>query len=214
MKAIIITRDRVSCARLCLAALLEARLDVVIADHGSTWPPMVEWLTEAQRGMGVPVFRRGDLPPRSLWQDDFCRMVAGPSSRFIVTDPDVVPAADCPQDWPARLDRALSFHPEYIKAGLSLRIDNLPAHFRQYREMQTYEARNWLHPVDGGLFDAVIDTTLAVYRDARPFDYGPALRTAPPYHAEHLPWYADSDHPSDETRYYRAHALADVTHWG
>jgi len=214
VKAIIITRDRVTCARLCLAALLEARLDVVIADHGSTWPPMVEWLSGVERSTGVPVHYRGDQPPRSIWEDGFVHALVGSSARFLVTDPNVVPDPSCPPDWPAALCAALDEYPAYIKAGLSLRIDNLPSCFRQFREMQTYEQRNWQHPIGGGLYDALIDTTLAVYRDARPFDYGPALRTAPPYQARHLPWYVDSNHPSEESRYYRAHALADVTHWG
>jgi len=209
VRAIIITRDRVTYARRCLAALQEARLDVVVVDHGSTWGPMLDWLDENRE----LVVRRGDHGPHDLWQGDLLTRLVG-HGRFLVTDPDVVPAADCPADWPARLAAGLEAHPQAVKAGLSLRLDNLPEHRTGQRQfIDTYERSAWELPLGGGWFAAPVDTTLAMYRSAERFDYGPAVRSAAPYQAEHLPWYVDPAEYTNEDRYYRARALAGVTHY-
>jgi len=45
--------------------------------------------------------------------------------RYVVTDPDVVPAEGCPQDWLAYLGKILD-ESDSPKAGLGLRTDNIP----------------------------------------------------------------------------------------
>src|SRR6266496_286405 len=99
MKALMIFRDRVTYGQRCLAALQSRGLEVVIVDHGSTWPPAVEWL----KSLDVGVIRRsGGRHPRDLWTWDGLPDVVE-SERFIVTDPDTVPSDCCPDDWVERL---------------------------------------------------------------------------------------------------------------
>jgi hypothetical protein len=53
------------------------------------------------------------------------------------------------------------------------------------------------------VYDALIDTTFALYRPfAQGGADGPAIRTGGKYVAKHLPWYENSSNLSPETEYY------------
>jgi len=216
--AFVIFRDRVSYARRCIDALYDARLDVVIVDHDSAWPSALDLLDRARRlpalHDGTPrLVRDTNRHPRDLWRlGGPIGAAVGPGERFIVTDCDVVPDEGCPGDWPALLGELLDRFPNVAKAGLGLRIDDLPDHFAHKARVIEWET---------GVLDGVyaegrarrgdIDTTLAMYRRYEPFALGPALRTVAPYMARHLPWYEDTANPTPEQAFYRKYA--EYGHW-
>ena len=213
LKAFIIFRDRVTYGQRCVTALLKAGLDVVVADHGSTWPPALDWLDDLQQD-GIAVLRRGGgHHPRDLWTWEPFREACG-DGRYIVTDPDVVPSEDCPADWPDVLGEALD-RTGRPKAGLGLRLDRIPEHYQRREQVLSWEAQFWDNPVDGGLFDAIIDTTLALYRPLTesPVVRGDAVRTGPPYVADHLAWYEDLEDLTPELRHYHEHADPGISYW-
>jgi hypothetical protein len=213
---IVITRDRVSYTRLCIASLERfPDLDIHIVDHGSTWPPMLSYLD----GTRHTVHYQGDRPPRALWdKTGLIQSIIGGlgSRRYLVTDPDVVLDDECPPDWLDQLHNELDAEAPYggVKVGLGLRLDDLPdtdlswkirAWESQFWNAQTPSGRGWLAPVD---------TTLALYQGlsvAPDFALGPAARLDAPYLARHLPWYGDLDEA--ETAHYRARALPGSSHW-
>lgn len=215
---IVITRDRVTYTQQCLASLerfmyrgtgIGYEFDIHIVDHGSTYGPMLDWLAICP----YPVHRRGDLPPRALWEWDGLRRIVG-SQRYVVTDPDIALDDGIPQDWLCRMADELEAEIPYggIKVGLGLRVDDLPdtdlaAKVRRWESAfwtaRTASGRGWRAPVD---------TTIALYRPgAAPFALGPAARLDTPYLARHLPWYETLD--DEETAWYRAHALPGTSHW-
>ena len=108
--------------------------------------------------------RRGGGHPRGLWDYAPFGETRG-DGRYIVTDPDVVPAADCPRDWPARLSALLDKYPQATKAGLGLRTDDIPEHYSRRDQVISWEAGFWTHPAGDGAYWAAIDTTLAMYRE-------------------------------------------------
>jgi hypothetical protein len=111
------------------------------------------------------------------------------------------PSRGCPGDWPARLEDILT-RSGSVKAGLGLRLDNLPVQNRDAiteREMTFWDAQ-W----EPGAYHANIDTTLALYRpwtEYPLFSLGPAIRTGYPYLADHLAWHETGD-PGPELRHY------------
>ena len=135
------------------------------------------------------------------------------SGPFVVTDPDVIPDTNCPPDAVTHLVSVLSRYPHIVKAGLGLRIDDLPQGSDLTRNVRDWESQFWDAELEPGLFDATIDTTFAVYRPGAGADYGPAVRTGPPYVARHLPWYDDPDNPRAEELFYRARSRPDSTTW-
>lgn len=213
LRAFIIFRDRVTYARQCAESLAAAGLDVCLADHGSTWPAAVAWLDEMEAAGTLVLRRGGGHHPRDLWNWEPFRQACG-TGRYIVTDPDAVPSADCPAGWPDVLGGALD-RTSVPKAGLGLRLDRIPEHYQRREQVLSWEAQFWDKPLDGGLFDAIIDTTLAMYR---PLPESPsfsveAVRTGPPYLADHLAWYEDLEDLSPELRHYHEHADPGISYW-
>jgi hypothetical protein len=208
--AVVIFRDRVTYARECVKRLVRDGLDVQIVDHGSTWRPALRWLARTS----LPVHRRDNAHPRDLWKWDGLAGIVG-SERYIVTDPDVVPDG-WTNDWLWKLHDLLDRHPSHAKAGLALRIDDLPEHYAEAGKVRAWERQWWQTEVEPDVYDAPIDTTLALYRplsEQPTFDLAPALRLGGPYQATHLTWYEDTANPTDEQLYYRAHAVPGVSHW-
>jgi hypothetical protein len=212
VKAFIVLRDRVTYARRCLMALLEAGLEPVVVDHGSTWPEAVAWLDWLEMD-GRLVLRRGGGRPQAIWEWEPFREACG-SERYILTDPDSVPSEDCPPDWPARLSALLDRFPKQ-KAGLGLRIDRIPPHYQRRDHVLSWEQQFWQQPLADGVYDAAIDTTLAMYRPLSkvPYPSGDALRTGPPYVADHLAWYEDLDDLTPELRWYYEHIEPGIAFW-
>lgn len=207
---IVITRDRVSYTRLCVASLEPFcdQLEIRLVDHGSTWPPMLDYLDESP----YLVHRRGNLPPRALWDWPGLGDLVG-DRPYLVTDPDVVLDADCPDDWLNQLTRELNLG-DVVKAGLGLRIDDLPA-TSMAADVCRWETAFWHERTPTGVaFRAPVDTTLALYQPLPrypTFTLHPGARLDAPYLARHLPWYGDLD--AAEAAHYRKRALPGASHW-
>ncbi|HCY64044.1 MAG TPA: hypothetical protein DHV59_14705 [Oxalobacteraceae bacterium] len=207
---IINARDRVSELRQLIAWLKNAgHQRIIILDNGSTYGPMIEFLAD----FDGEVIRLGkNLGHTALWQTpqlaDIIRR-----DWFVYSDPDVVPLADCPSDAVSYLYDLLLRFPRFEKAGLGLKIDDLPDCFGMKKKVIQWESKQYRREVAPGVFDADIDTTFALYRPNTPYCYGPALRTLGAYQARHMPWYADSRNPTEEEQYYSKRALKNVTTW-
>jgi hypothetical protein len=214
MYAFIIFRDRVSYARRCLSSLMAAGLEPVIVDHGTTFPPAVDWLKHLRK-TGIDVRDvGGGHHPRSLWEHAWFRYMCA-NDRYIVTDPDVIPSEDCPLDWPAHLGDILDRYPGYHKAGLALRIDRIPMHYQRRDKVIVWESQFWLHQLAPDVLHADVDTTLALHVPVSQMAGHSfrALRTAPPYQADHVAWYEDFDHLTDEQAYYHENVEPDIACW-
>jgi hypothetical protein len=182
---------------------------IYLLDNASTYPPLLEFYERTAH----PVIRLGEnVGQRCAWEAGVVdKLCAG--EYYAVTDPDVVPVENCPPDALDVFHDALQRFPDRSKAGFGLKIDDLPDHYRFAGEVRTWEAQFWERELAPGLYDAQIDTTFALYRPGVPFEIHSGIRTGEPYLARHIAWYADSNAPTDEERYYRERARADVTHW-
>lgn len=224
MHAFVIARDRVTYTARCVTALHRAGLSVVIVDHGSTWPPMVDWLDhmEHHEDPRYSVWRDVNRHPRDLWRPGGpINALVEVGERYIVTDCDVVPDEGCPTDWRQIMAAYLNYFPHVRKVGLGLRTDDLPEHFEHRAAVREWEARFQYPGAAPVIYNpgaravwADVDTTFAMYQGydpAKPFRLGPTLRLGAPYVARHLPWYENSGSLTPEQRYYREHAVHG--HW-
>ncbi len=188
--------------------------NICIIDNHSTYAPLLQFYTEIESRSAITVVRRNENGARTtLWDENFLERfgVTGP---FVYTDSNVVPDEFCPSDVIGRLASLLRAHPHIFKAGLGLRIDNLPASYRFRSEVVNWEKRFWRAPVCRGAFLAPIDTTFALYRPNSAFELRPALRTGWPYLARHETWYQDSDNLSAEQLYYASEVeKTSRSHW-
>lgn len=167
--------------------------EITIVDCGSTYPPLLAWYESC----GVTVRRCENLGPRAAWVGR-----QHVSEFYFVSDSDL-DLTGVPLDFLQKLREGLERYPDYIKAGLSLRIDDLPADLPLTARVLDVETPYWSKPLDPDWYDAPIDTTAALYRDAREWmGYGPALRAAPPYCAKHLAWYLRAGAVPPDWQYY------------
>jgi len=191
---------------------------VTVIDNASTWQPLLDYYYSHDE---LRVIRnKENLGPYAFWELGLHRQQ---KERFIVTDPDVVPAGYCLSALRtiSQMESVMSLH-NASKVGPSLRIDNLPDHFRYKQDVLKWEQQFWDRPVfdwvvttsKNPVYHADIDTTFAMYEPGSEVrNAKPCLRLAPPYCFEHVPWYEDSAAPNAERDYYLAHARKDWIHW-
>lgn len=191
---------------------------IVIIDNGSTYPPLLEYYrrftARRPRGQGVEVhFALRNLGPNAPWAARQYLGLAPPSMRFVVTDPDVVPAPECPLDLVRQLHATADYY-RGAKVGPALRIDNLPDSYARKREVLAWEKQFWTRRACGNCFQADIDTTFALYgADSPRWPPQPQYRLDWPYVIEHVPWYEDSAAQIPERDFYRSTVANDWSHW-
>ena len=210
-------RDRVTPLRTLVTWLEGHGLDrIVLVDNASTYPPLLKYLDQSRHHVVRLDHNLGHLAP---WRSSVIDTHVGPDEYYVETDCDVIPEQFCPGDVLALLRNVLDRYPEHCKAGLGLRIDNLPRRFRHRSDVFRWEQQFWNTVVaadhDGWppLYEAPIDTTFAMYRPSAPPSLDLAIRTGFPYVARHAPWYENTWLPNRELRYYRTHADRQVTSW-
>jgi len=203
-------RDRLSCLEQLLNWLDTAgHRNITLIDNASTYPPLLRFLDQCNYRT---IRLKRNLGHTSLWRIKELREVLA-KQWFVYTDPDVVPSETCPLNVVVHLQRRLKEFPLYIKAGLGLRIDDLPDYYHLKQRVIDWELPLIGEEIAPDVFEADVDTTFALYRPGSPYIAGPSIRLQGVYSARHLPWYADSSQPDEEERYYRSHASPGVTTW-
>lgn len=202
----IISFNRVTCLRQLLDALGDK--DITIVDGGSTYEPLLDFLRTTEH----KVIRCARSDHKIVWSENLI-----PADKpFIITDPDVVPDDQCPNDYIEVCLDVLNWIPSIVKVGPSLSLD-IPEHYAFKDTVMKWESRYYdqtngerngvtLHP-------APIDTTFALYRQNTPYMQMPAIRLGKPYIWRHLPWYTDSANPTEEDSYYAEHADKKLASW-
>ena len=221
----VITRDRLSSLQTAIQSYqrtLTSPYEIIILDHNSTYPPMVNYLHELQTKQGITVH-----PLQSEWwrrakkeADDFIQnyLERHPSIEFYVfTDPDIAFLRTSP-DILLFLAGLLKSCPDVDAVGPHLQISDLPAHYqRKFRSTYTafeWESRFWTTVPNMATWNGLgyhisrqaIDTTFAMRRrneHIRPLS-GRTLRSYAPFAAVHVDWYHDSQNlPADKVWYMR-----------
>lgn len=196
--------NRFECLTLLINWLEDAGMKkIYIIDNNSTYPPLLKYYNETPH----TVFRLNkNVGYMSLWQTHVFMWFK--NIPYVYTDPDVVPIEQCPNDAVLHFWKLLCKYPEVGKVGFALKIDDIPDHYPLKEEVQSWEAKFWKKEIENDVYEAMIDTTFALYRANKWGDAGmlKGLRTAGSYIARHLPWYIDPMELPDEERYYQEHA--------
>jgi hypothetical protein len=149
-----------------------------------------------KKNWGYKVF--WDCPEFEVYRNNF----------YILSDPDIEPVEECPNDFVERFFELLKKYPFLRKVGFSLKIDDLPSGGVFSDQVLQWEKRFYkTYRKKDDAFYAVLDTTLALYMPdcIATRRFGEALRTNFPYQARHTPWYKDSSKVTEEDEYYASH---------
>lgn len=136
---------------------------------------------------------------------------------FALTDPDIIPSKNCPDNFVKNFLETLLTHDNCNKVGFSLKIDDLPEDNQLKKiilewEKQFYEKKySEQSPI---LYNADIDTTFAVYRpQKKKINFFKAIRVGYPYQAHHLPWYKNLEKLSSEDIFYKESLNKETGTW-
>ena len=187
--------------------------NLTIIDNASTYPPLLSYyetlpyrVIHMDQNYGHLVF----------WKAE--QFAGARKSFYMLSDPDVAPIEECPDDFAEHFLKILAKYPRLKKVGFSLKIDDLPSDAESgvfNQEVYQWEKRFYKHGMKDGFF-ADIDTTFALYAPdsvtGTDFSYT-AFRTAVPYQVRHLPWYKKQGEITEEDRFYSASKLSSVGAW-
>ena len=165
--------------------------NITIIDNHSDYEPLLSFyetcpykVMRMDKNYGHTVFFTA---PCFFWKRLF--------SFYIITDPDIQPIEECPNNFAEVFMKAMYRYPYFHRVGFSLKIDDIPDEYYLKNEViaweqQFYETLMSHSPCT--LYNAVVDTTFAL---ASPVIYQllsiriKGMRTGVPYQARHLPWY-------------------------
>jgi GT2 family glycosyltransferase len=196
--------------------LLNAEMhDITIIDNNSTYEPLmnyyywIPWNFAEVKLVRLPE----NYGHEAAWRMGIHKSV---ETRFIVTDPDVIPSSSCPLDLVRKMHEVTDRYPGGAKVGPGIRIDNLPDEYRLKDLMLRSEKGYWDEsrrtPEGDGFFSA-IDTTFALYEPGwGRWPEAPHVRLDFPYVVEHRPWYVDSSQPHAERDYYAQTVIPGISH--
>ena len=185
---------------------LEGNVSIIILDNASSYPPLLEYYDALASQDGVQVIRLGynsgleGLADIQKELDQF--------DRYIVTDPDLVPYDSTPSDILSQMSAVLDRIPDIQAIGVSLEIDDIPAHYPLREKVLAWESRYWpptAKHIEAHIFEAWVDTTFAMYRrGADIMRITPSARMDRPYTLKHVDWYLDPEALNDEQMHYQS----------
>lgn len=200
-----ITSRNLLCAADLACQLADQRgvHSLTVIDCGSTYQPLFRRYAKLPRCISLEF--APNLGCRAAWER------FKPTVPYVVTDGDLS-IEGWPPDGLLQLREIAESRPEFIKVGAALSLDGLPNN-EITRQVREHESQFWAKPIDGNLYAADIDTTLAVYTVPTWGGYGPSIRHGG-LQAKHLPWYINPLNPPDDYRHNlmtRDHIPC--THW-
>lgn len=225
----VLTRDRVSSLRMSLQSYwdtISSSYEIIILDHNSTFPPMVEYLRQLKGSHNISV-----VPLSSnTWQDaitDASQFIKHYLNRrphvsfYVFTDPDIAFLRTAP-DVLLFYAGLLTSCSEHNVVGPALQISDVPTTFKKHKSVYDWEKQYWKQVPAMATWNGIgyhvvgepIDTTFAMYRSDTPLARltRPSLRAYAPYAAVHVDWYHDTEHLPEDKLYYVKHQSG-VNNW-
>ena len=185
--------------------------NIIILDNASSYPPLLEYYQHCECKVKLLGHNYGF---QALWESGVYKEFK--KNWYIYTDPDVVLDESCPSNFVERLFSILMKYPLASKAGLGIRIDDIPDCYSQKDSVLKFEAEYWENEIERGVYKALVDTTLALYPPRQKWGTNInklMLRTGFPYVIKHLPWYVDSNDITEEEKYYINHCAKKASLW-
>lgn len=180
-------------------------LNIIIIDNNSTYKPLLDYFDTIESTVTLHRLNE-NLGHLVFWKNKmlFERYSKG---YYVVTDADIVPISECPDDFVLRFKKILDKNFHLTKVGFSLKIDDIPETNPNKQKVIDWESQFWINKTYEGNYIAPIDTTFALYRPNYVYNdlyFYKAFRTDSPYQASHGGWYLDFKNLTEEQVYYFA----------
>lgn len=181
--------------------------NIIIIDNHSSYPPLLEYFNSIESK--VKIIRLNKNYGHTVFWDNESLFKKYSSGYYVITDPDIVPVSDCPQDFLKTFYCLLKENKNITKVGFSLKIDDIPETNKNKPFIVQWEKQFWENK-EKNYYLAGIDTTFALYRPnyRKKEGFCDAIRVDYPYQAIHGGWYIDNDNLSEEQKFYMKHTSA------
>lgn len=168
-----------------------------LIDNNSAYPPLREYYREC----GCKVLELDqNLGQLAVYNSDYINNFTG---WIAYSDSDIELNENTPPGFIEKMIALAEKH-KYDKAGLALRIDDLPdTEYANYAKH--WERRYWEKELEKDVYVAGVDTTFSVIKVGLPFQYE-SIRVAGDMTARHKPWYLQYDNLDEEERYIAEHS--------
>ncbi|MCD6019424.1 MAG: colanic acid biosynthesis glycosyl transferase [Bacteroidetes bacterium] len=175
--------------------------NIYILDNDSSYPPLLEYYKSVNAKV---IFLKQNVGYKALWETNIFEQFK--DKYYVYSDPDILLQQDCPKDFVYQLYLHLKKYSGKEKAGMALKIDDLPDTYANKQEAIKNESIYWTRELEKDVYDAEVDTTLALYK---PLAFGnaeecDAIRVGGKLAAQHLTWYLDSANLPEEELYYKS----------
>ncbi|RZN83112.1 MAG: glycosyltransferase [Winogradskyella sp.] len=178
--------------------------NIVVIDNNSTYKPLLEYYNTIE--MDVKIHRLDSNDGHlSFWKHKEL-VEKYTKGYYVVTDPDIVPLTECPDDFLKTMLKLLDKAYDRTKVGFSLKIDTIPKHNPQMEKIKEWEKQFWTTKIHPKAYKAEIDTTFALYRPGYTYqrkNFTKAWRTDYPLQAIHGGWYINPANLTEEQIYYQ-----------
>ncbi|RYZ29583.1 MAG: glycosyltransferase family 2 protein [Chitinophagaceae bacterium] len=181
-----------------------------VIDNDSTYPPLLEFY-QAKLPERV-IYLNKNAGHLSFWKENIIARVK--NSFYIYTDSDVLPVLESNPSFLSSLYKTLKSHPQTLKVGPAIKIDDLPDYYALKKDVINHEEQFWNDPIAENLYKAPIDTTMALYLPNYYWIHPlwDNIRVSGDCLVRHQPWYQHSEQLTDEQKYYQSMAVTQ-THW-
>jgi hypothetical protein len=175
--------------------------NIYVLDNDSTYPPLLDYYKVIPAKV---IYLKQNVGYKALWETNTFEQFK--NQFYVYTDPDILLQKNCPRDFVYHLYKELIKYSNKEKAGVALKIDDLPEYYSHKQIAIDNEKPFWEKEISENVYDAPVDTTLALYK---PLAFGnaeecEAIRLAGKIAAHHLTWYLDSNNLSEEELYYKS----------
>lgn len=180
--------------------------NIIIIDNNSTYKPLLNYFDTIASTVAIHLLKE-NFGHLVFWKNKelFHKYSKG---YYVVTDADIVPIEDCPEDFVLHFKRILDKNLQVTKVGFSLKIDDIPESNPNKQKVIDWEQQFWKNKTKDGNYNASIDTTFALYRPKNEYKnlsyFLRAIRTNQPYIAMHGGWYFDiKDLTVEQNNYFK-----------
>ena len=178
--------------------------NIVILDNNSSYKPLLDYYKSIEKAVKIHRLS-SNYGHLSFWkQSELVEKYT--KGYYVVTDPDIVPLAECPDDFLKTMLKLIDKAYDRTKVGFSLKLDVIPDCNPQKKTIQDWESQFWTSKIHPLAYKAEIDTTFALYRPGYTYqkkNFTKAWRTDFPLQAIHGGWYINPHDLTEEQAYYQ-----------
>jgi hypothetical protein len=226
----ILSRDRLNYLRHAIQSYnhtISSPYEVIVLDHHSTYPPMLDYLRELNSSGTRVLHLQQHLFLQVL--DESADIINGylddhpEMNYYVYTDSDIALERTAP-DVLLFYAGILNSCPELKVVGPHLQISDIPSSYSKHELAVETHAKFWTKIIPqmatwngiGYHFSNLpIDTTFSMRRRGQRFARltDPCVRTFAPYAAVHVDWYTDDNNTLEDKMWYLNHSEVDINHW-